>query len=282
MAESFFNRVCRVTVAERVIEYDPTKGKTMSIEFEHRQVLEKFNTTTLRIFNPAPATIKAFEPTSDNTTGEEIRANIVIEAGYQDALREVISGQVTEFTVEKEGNDRVLEAELSDNFRFVGSTVGKSLKKVKASAVLRALGGVAAKYIEVAEDKYYERLTVLGASEMVRKLARATKSTFYFRNGRLRVIPNALQPGTVDWAVDFNTGLVKTPKRFGRDETSKKRQPEKGYLLNTLFAPNRGVGDTVSFPIPTGATSSGVIIEAEKSFSTFGDAGAEFRVKEAA
>ena len=282
MAESYFNRVCRVTVGERVIEYDPAKKLTMSIEFEHRQVLEKFNTTTMRIYNPASATVKAFEPTKDKATGEEIRADITIEAGYQDALREVITGQVTEFTVSKEGNDRVLEAELSDNFRFVGSTVGKSLKKVKASAVLRALGGVNIKYIEVGEDKYYERLTIIGASEMVRKLARATKSTFYFRNGRLRVLPNTLLPGTVDWSVDFDTGLIKSPKRFGRDETSKKRQPEKGYLLNTLFAPNKGVGDTVSFPTLDGGTTSGVIIEAQKSFSTFGDAGAEFRVKEAA
>jgi len=277
MVQSYFNRQVKVTIGDRTVEYPP-----LSIEFENRQALLKFSTTTVRIYNPNDDTLSKAEI---KTVGEtKVKPEVRIVAGFVDETQESITGVVDKFVVKREGVDRILEMELTDNVLWRDDEVADSFRNQTARVILFSLAeNRGDKTIDIpdAENKTYERLVVTDPIKTVQRIAVDTNSTWFVRNGDLNVIPATLLPNDREIIlVDQTTGLLDMPKRYTEEKPGKQSTPQEGYVLRTLFLPTVGVGSSVTFPVnDRGDLSQGVVAQAKKSFSTFGDAECEYKVK---
>ncbi|PJZ49217.1 phage protein [Leptospira saintgironsiae] len=257
-----FNRVAKVNIGGREFSYPP-----FSIEFTQEQKIGNLQSATLKLYNPAPETVRVFE--AKKKGGGKIFPKVTVSAGYKEDSGTVVLGEAINYSVSQSGLDRVLEVQISDSTtKWSTAIVNKSYKKSSASSIIKdacKTVGIDPGEIELGEDKTYESMTIRGFNESIRKIALDTKSEFYFRNGLLTLQPKTSKKKKVT-LLNSSSGLLDKPEKTA-----------KGYKIKTLFLYALSVGMIVKIESKE-VNITAKIVKGVKNFSTFGDAGCEFEV----
>lgn len=266
-------RVAKVTVGSHVFAFPP-----LDIDIDRTQSLNKFGITTVTLYNPNDDMVGQCQ-SRKTKSGKVIRPLIIVDAGYGKNVSvgntEIVSeGDVHSYEHRRNGADRELEINITDQGRFRPDVRNRAIKQPnKASVILRFISAGFNTNIRVGEEAYLDRFVIRNEISAIKELVKKTKSAFFFRNGKLNVIPAKLTPKNPTF-VSEASGLLDTPRKI---ETSK--EEELGYTVKTLFTPGVGVGSSISFRIESENRSvAGVIYESRLSFSTFGDSSVTHKV----
>ncbi|TGK04167.1 hypothetical protein EHQ53_03195 [Leptospira langatensis] len=257
-----FNRVAKVSIAQREFSYPP-----FSIEFTQEQKIGNLQSATLKLYNPSPETIQAFEPQKKGAG--KVFPKVTVNAGYKEESGTVILGEAIGFKVSLDGVDRVLEVNISDSATKWGTAIiNKSYKKMKASAVIKdacKAAGITTGSVELGTDKTYDSITLGKFASSIGKIASDTESEYYFANGQLTVQPKNPKKSKAI-VLNSSSGLLGKPEKTA-----------KGYKIKTLFLYNLRIGMIVKIEFQD-MNMTAKIVKGKKDFSTFGEASCEFEV----
>jgi len=293
MAE--FGRFASVVLGDNEKTFEHGPSSLLTIEFELRHQFQTFRSAKLRLYNPNDDTVAKCE--AKKVDGKTTPQTITVTAGYAESTeREVVSGVIKSFELEKSRTERILKIEMTELPKWNPAEVNKTAQNLDTEAKLTAFvksltiseGGAEAE-VSFGEFKAIKKLVVgVDPLKAVERIAKQTKSLFYFRNGRLHLAPEDLPASDDEAILNKQNGLLETPKRFSIPKKRKKRgdelEPDVGYLLRAIYKPLLTVGHTVAFEATIGAgkqTLRGVVIESEKIYSTYGEAASTFKVKAA-
>jgi len=260
-----FYKVAEVKIADRKFIYPP-----FSIEFSQTLQTGKISTSNVKLYNPAPETIKLAEGIPTGTT--KIYPNVTVSAGYETDYGITVYGEIIDYKVVKENQDTILEMNISDitstwaNFNILESWTNSSTTKILSEML--DLADI--KYeISLGEDKIYSKCTAKNFRRAVKNILKDTKSQFCFKNGVMIIEPK--------------TPILKQESAFISPETGllgKIEKNSKGYLFKTLFLYKIQIGDIVKIEDKNIPSSRVKIIEVKRNFSTFGDSGCVFKAVE--
>ncbi len=258
---SLYKRVCSVVVGSKQFSSPP-----FSIEFEQSFSLGALSSGVVRLYNPAPDTIKIAEGTPIGNTKQF--PQVIVDAGYENFHGTTMIGECYEFSVKQQGPDRILEMKISDQtFKWNTALINRTFAKQRASSIIQlmlAQVGVTGSVV-LAEDKFYESFTAIYFAQAIQQIVRDCGSTYYFRDGVFMVSP--LTP-TAERAtlLSAQTGLLGKPEKTQR-----------GLKVRTLFLYNIGNGSWVQIK-SSDVNETGKVLNGKKKFSTFGDSVCEFEV----
>ena len=272
MADTYFNRVATVDINGKTFSHPP-----FSIEFTVTESMRKFSTATVSLINPNSETIEK--------AGGKKNPPITIEAGYEGNVDIAVRGVVIKHTVKREGPNRVLEMEVSTNVLWKGDITKQSFKgtidSVRVLADLaRERGGYGS--ITPGDAKIYKRMVITNPLKTVEQISNDTDSIWFFRQGKLYVMDDELRPivGESQW-ITFDNGLLKIPMPYKKEKQGKNDIEEAGFIANTIYKPDVGVGSSVNLQLTDdmSKTGFGMVVNASKNFSTFGNAGCVYTVR---
>jgi hypothetical protein len=262
------NRVAKVTIGNRIFE------NPLRVEIEQQQAFQKFAATTVTLLNPNPDTIGACQSIDNpDNPDKPIRAQIVVSAGYrpndnEEMIENVVTGEVMAFKVEPNGPDKALVIEVSDVGLFrAGINNYTSKQPNTASQILKFVSAGFNTNIRVGEEAYLDKYVIRDGLNAVKQYTRLTKSTWWFRGGKLNVIPASLTPRQPTELGPGN-GLLARPKKI---ETGKKN--ERGYEVRTIYYPGVGVGSSIRVPVIEDGKErlvDGVVYESKLSVANWG------------
>jgi len=290
-----FGRFIEVTFGDNERSF----GWPFTIEMESRHQMLVYRTVTLKLYNPNNDTIAQCKA-APGSSGKIEPRKVRVACGYLDSDdREIMLGVIKSYTVEKTGTERILTIEMQELPEWNSDLIGVVKENLNSENDIRYFlmdltvgGGDADPFsrIQLGEASPIRKIAIIeDPLKAVRKIAKQTKSVFYFSNGRMHFMPEDMPVTGSPQVLAKHTGLLKTPKRFEIPKKQKKRDdskaPDLGYELETIYKATVNVGDAVSFPreinSPKGSeTLRGVVIEATKSMSTRGAAASSFRAKE--
>lgn len=221
-----YKRVCSVNIGGRELSYPPL---TMDFEIEFGGNA----TGKVKIFNPADETVSACEKKGNDYP------KVVISAGYAENYGTCFVGEVIkhEYGINVDG---VLEITVGDASSYwLNSLVNKSWSgSVSAKSViqdiLQAIGITSAKLEFGVEFNYSNGVSFSGSSlqAALTKLAKDTKSQFFFRNGQA-VFLAPVAGYDKAYLLSPETGLLKYQKT------------ERGYKIDSLFLYQIGSGSLI-------------------------------------
>jgi hypothetical protein len=258
---SLYNRVCSVVVGSKKFTAPP-----FAIEFEQSFALGALSTGVVRLFNPAPDTIKIAEGIPIGNTKRF--PQVIVDAGYEDFHGTTMVGEIYDFTVKQQGTERILEMKISDQtFKWSTALINKTFAKQRASSIIQImLASVGINgAVELANDKFYESFTAIYFSQAIQQIVRDCGSIYYFRDGVFYISPST--PTTeLATLLSAQTGLLGKPEKT-----------QNGLKVRTLFLYNIGNGSWVQIK-SADVNQTGKILNGKKKFSTFGESVCEFEV----
>lgn len=255
-----YKRIASVKIGNRVFTFPP-----FSVEFDQTIKIGVPTTTTLKLYNPAPDTIKACEATGAGLAKKY--PQVTIDAGYEEEHGTCVIGSVYKYEVKKQGADRVLECNISDQtMNWQNAIINKTWKKTSGSVILKdmlASLGITAS-VSLGTDKTYVTFTATTFRSAVQKIITDTKSEYIFKNGTFEATPKTKKNTTNVYLLTPETGLLDVPKKTTT-----------GWQFKTLFFYKLNGGDYVKLKTST-IDAILKIVSGKKSFSTFGDAVGEW------
>lgn len=259
---ALYNRVATVNIGGREFSYPP-----FSIEFVQEFKFKNPQSTTLKLYNPAPDTIGVFEAKKKGQG--KVYPNVTVSAGYKEDSGTVVLGEAFAYTVVQEGLDRILEVKISDKAtKWSTAILNKSYKNVSAEFIVRDICktlSITPGEINLGIGKFYEAIVFGRFKDSIQKLTRETNSEFFFKNGLLTIVPSNPKVKTIV-SLDSGSGLLERPQKTSD-----------GYKIKTLFLYNLNLSDVVQINSKE-VNVRASITKVNRTFSTFGDAYCEFEV----
>jgi len=256
-----FNTTAQMTIAgTREFNAPP-----FAIEFEQSFEIGKPSSTTAKLYNPAPDTIKACEAIRKGRSFTY--PTVSIDAGYVESQGTCVLGEIIEYKVSQSGPDKVLEMKISDKTsRWANALINKTWRNTKASVILSEMlssVGIDAGAAEFGQDKLYKTLSVRYLKNGIKKIARDTNSEFYFDNGVFTMVPQSPRQKKVI-SLAYDSGLIERPEKT-----------KIGVKFNTLFMYQIVINSYVQI---TTDTINGIfrVRRGKKTFSTIGSSQCEF------
>ena len=263
--KSLFYKKASVNIAGRKFTYPP-----FSIEFSQALKVGKITTAKVKIYNPAPDTIKVAESVKQGKT--RIYPDITVEAGYIKDYGTAVLGEILDYKVLKKGQDIVLEMSVSDKTsKWANAQIGKTWKNQSAATIIQEIldeVGIVSE-ISLGRDKNYPVYTAKNFNESLKKITVDTDSNFFFKNGVLKIEPKTAQKKQSIFFISPETGLL-----------GKIEKTMKGFSFKTLFFYKIQIGDVIKIKDKNTQSASVKIIEAKKNFSTFRNTTCSFQAVE--
>ena len=262
--KSLFDRVCTVTVGAKQFASPP-----FAIEFEQSFSLGALSSGVVRLFNPAPDTIKIAEGVPFGNTKKF--PSVTVDAGYSNFHGTTMVGDVFDFSVKQQGPDRVLEMKISDQtYKWSTALINQTFAKQRASTIIQILlakVGITGA-VTLAKEKFYESFTAVFFAQAIQQIVRDCGSIYYFRDGTFYIAPSTPNTETAT-LLTASTGLLGKPEKTQR-----------GLKVRTLFLYNIGNGSWVQIK-SADVNETGKVINGKKRFSSFGESVCEFEVVKA-
>lgn len=253
-----YMRVCSMNIGGRVVEYPPM---TLEFETEFSSAIGS-SQTKAKIYNPAPETISACEKKGSTYP------KITIDAGYQADHGTCVIGEIVKYEV-KPGVDRVLELSIGDKSSLwlnamINRTWRGSITASNAARQILADLGITALKIDLENDITYDNLCLCGMTLQgaMARIARDSKSSFFFKNGQALFLKQKATTGTAFY-LSSSSGLLE----YGKITA--------GYKIKSLFNYRLWAGSLVTLKTKSGEVN----LKASKgkhSFSTQSSAFTEF------
>lgn len=252
--KALFYKKASVNIAGTVFTYPP-----FSIEFSQSLKIGKITTTKVKLYNPAPATIKLAESTKSGKT--RLYSNIIVDAGYIKDFGTAVLGEIMDYSVIKKGQDIVLEMSVSDKTsKWANAQIGQVWKNTRASTIIfemMSTVGITSE-INLGEDKNYSKFAATKFREALKKIVKDTESQFYFKNGILKIEPKVAAQDRTVLFISPETGLLGKIEKIA-----------KGFKFQTLFFYKIQIGDIIKIQDKNTPSSIVKIIEGKKNFATF-------------
>lgn len=264
MSTNLYNRIANINIGGRVFTYPP-----FSVEFDQSFEIGRITTSTVKLYNPSPDTVKVSEAKKSGTT--YTFPKITVNAGYVDSNGTCIVGEISKYKVTTSGPDRILELTVNDATEtWANAIINKSWSNTKASVILKdilATVNVSSTAIELENDLTFKKLTVWTFRDGLQKITQATGSEYYFINGVLTIGKKTPKQKTV-FNLTPQSGLISRPEKI-----------QGGIKFKTLFFYQIGPGTVVKI-VSAEYDKSFKVVRGKKRFSTFGDANCEFEAVE--
>lgn len=263
--KALFYKKASVNIAGTVFTYPP-----FSIEFSQTLKVGKIATSKVKLYNPSPATIKLAESTKQGKT--RLYSDITVEAGYIKDYGTAVLGEIMDYSVQKKGADTVLEMSVSDKTsKWANAQIGKTWRNTMASTIIFEMleeVGITSE-INLGEDKTYPEFTATKFRVALKNIVKDTASQFNFKNGVLKIEPEA--------AVKDRTVLFVSPESglLGKIEKN-----AKGFKFRTLFFYKLQIGDIIKIKDKNTPSAIVKIIEGKKNFATFRETSCTFKAVE--
>lgn len=256
-----FDRVCSVVVGSKKFTSPP-----FSIEFEQSFALGALSSGVVRLYNPAPDTIKIAEGIAIGAAKQF--PQVIVDAGYANFHGTTMVGEAFDFTVKQQGADRILEMKISDQtLKWSTALINRTFAKQRASTIIQlilAQVGISGD-VTLENDRFYESFTAVYFSQAIQQLVRDCGSTYYFRDGTFYISPvtPSVEKATL---LSASTGLLGKPEKTQR-----------GLKIRTLFLYNIGNGSWVQIKSQD-VNETMKVLNGKKKFSSFGESVCEFEV----
>lgn len=255
-----YNRVASANIGNRLFTFPP-----FDIEFDQTLKINKVTSTNLKLYNPAPDTIKACEKKGRGAGTTYPIA--IVEAGYEEESGTCVIGEIFDYKVNRKGVDNILELKISDKtLQWQNAIINTTYRKMAAINILNGIlaqVGIVGNIQSLGVNKFYETFTATTFKSAITKIVKDTNSEFFFKNGTITIQPKTFASKRV-LLLTPQTGLVETPQKTQR-----------GYKFKTLFFFQLNVGDYVK--LQTNSIDAILkITNGKKKFSTFGKAGCEW------
>jgi hypothetical protein len=259
-----YNRIAQLNINGRQFDYPP-----FSIAFDQTVAIGVPSSTSVRLYNPAPDTIKAAEAIKQGSSYEYPR--IVIEAGYVENYGTCVLGEISDYKVKTSGPDKILEMKISDKTKdWANAIINKTWVNTRASVIIGSMleqVGIELSSIGLGTDKLYNKLTVSYLREGLNKIVKDTNSEYNFINGIIEINPKVPSLKKVI-KLSYKNGLIGKPEKT-----------QGGIKFKTLFLYQLNSGSFVNISI-TDINNNFKIKKGKKKFSTFGKAECEFEAIE--
>lgn len=238
-----YGRFCRVTVLSGSQGRQLT-APPLTIEFDVEfGANRKPNMSTIRIYNPAQETIAAASIVRDKN-GRKVKPipRVLVEAGYGLNIGQAIVGEVFSSRVIWQKPDIVLELKCTDattewREAWISKTYGKFATASEIIFDMLGSVGLTPYAVKLGENPLFAQEQSFNESlvSAMTRLAKATKSEFYFRGGRLVFKPIGSDEHITLVLLNPETGLIGSPEPTDR-----------GYKFQSLFNHQIGAGDKVA------------------------------------
>lgn len=238
-----YGRVCQVTILNgnqgRILKSPP-----LTIEFDSEfGANRKPNLSTLRIYNPAEETIAAARISRDKS-GRKVQPipRVLVEAGYGLNVGQAIVAEVFSSRVLWQKPDVILEIKCCDATNiwrdaWISKTYGKFASASEIIYDMLGSVGLTPYAVRLGENPLFEQEQSFNESlvSAMTRLAKATKSEFLFRAGRLIFRPIGSDEHITVVLLNPETGLIGSPE-----------PTDNGYKFQSLFNYQIGAGDKVA------------------------------------
>lgn len=263
-SRALFDRFCQINIGGRLFS-----GPPFSIEFDQTLKTGVLTATKARLYNPSIDTIKAAEPSG---TGKvKTFTEVSINAGYVNDSGTAVLGQINDFKVLKRSSDVILEMTISDiTQKWANSQVSKTWRKTTASTILSdiiAEAGIVTE-ISLGEDKTYRTFAARSLKGAIKKITADTESTFYFKNGILKIEPLSATKDREVLFISPTSGLL--------DKIEKTKD---GFKFKTLFFYKLQMGDVIKIEDKNTPATTVKLFRGKKKFSTFKKSECVFEAK---
>jgi hypothetical protein len=264
-SNALFNRVATVNLSGRLFSHPP-----FSIEFDQTLKIGKIGTAKVRLYNPAPDTIKASHSKKVGRTREY--PNISVEAGYDTDSGTTILGEIMDHKVIRKGPDQILEMQVGDKTKdWANALIGKSYVNQSASKIITdmlATVGIIGD-VTLGNDKTYKSFVGKTFKQALKNIVKDTDSILYFRNGQLKIEPSTPTKDRQVLFISPTSGLI---GNIGKNK--------KGFEFKTLFFHKLTMGDIVQIEDSRTPKATVKLVEGKKKFSTFGKAECSWKAVE--
>lgn len=223
-----FNRVASLTIGIPntpgiVITHD-------SLRFEFQIKTPKSNkptTAEITVYNPSKKTVDAIL-----TMGK--KADVILDAGYQDLHHVIHRASVTQMLQRRSGPDRMLIITTGDGAREMASVKAQISQagKVDPNKIIAQLAGKLGTAVgeikTMVTDGIKNGFSFEGlAKDALTKLTNSMGADWYVQNNTLHVLPKGGYLSTTAYVLNENTGLIGTPSIT-----------EDGYKFECLLIPD--------------------------------------------
>jgi hypothetical protein len=261
--KALFRKVCELNIGGSLFTYPP-----FSIEFEQSFSMSSASVTKARLYNPAPTTIRKAEGKKKGDTREF--AAVEIKAGFENDFGTVLTGEISDYRVYRQGVDTVLELTIGDlTGTLSNADVGKTYKnQTMGNVITDMIKTVGAKgQVTLSGDKTMKAFTAGGFKYSFENLVSEAGAQYYIKDGVIMVESKPVKKSIA--FISPESGLV------GGIEKSLE-----GYKFNTLFLYKVQGGSVVQIKDNFFDKTFVQITEAKKKFSTFGQSECEFKAVE--
>lgn len=253
------------------LEIQPVAGisKTFSsppfrIDFETE--FDRFSSTKIKLYNPNQDTIDSVE--SKKIAGRLQYAKLFLTAGYEDSAGIVVAGSIYKYTNKKQGADRILELQSTEQASSWSSSVNrKSYKKLPAQIIISDI--LANSDILIGKIQLKNNTLISYTSSTLKKsvddICRMTESEFYFKENRIFIQPIGYTPVPSQILLDYTSGLIDRPEKIENKKWKIKSLFRHEFRLNQVLYVQAGDLD-----------SQIKIVKGKSRFSSHADSNSEF------
>lgn len=261
--KALFKKVCELNIGGDLFTYPP-----FSIEFEQSFSMSSPAVTKARLYNPAPTVIRKAEGKKKGETREF--ASVEIKAGFESDYGNVLTGEISDYRVYRQGVDTVLELTIGDlTGTLSNADIGKTYKNQNMSAIITDLikqAGAKGK-VTITDDKMLKAFTAGDFKGSFENLVKESGAQYYIKDGVIIVESEPVKRSVA--FISPESGLI------GGIEKSLE-----GYKFKTLFLYKIRGGDVVQIKDNFFDKTFVQITEAKKKFSSFGQSECEFKAVE--
>jgi len=259
-----YNRVAQLNVNGREFNYPP-----FSIEFEQNVAVGSLSSATVKLYNPAPDTIKAAEGIKEGRSFTY--PYLTVDAGYSDNFGTCIIGEISDYKVSQSGADKILEMKVSDKTKdWANALINKTWKNTRANVIIRSMLAtidIDIGDINLGDNKLYTNLSVMYLRDGLKKIMKDTLSEYNFNSGVIEINPKTPTLKKVI-QLTYTSGLIGKPEKT-----------QSGLKFKTLFMYQLNSGSIVNIVTNT-INKNFKIKKGVKKFSTFGDSYCEWEAVE--
>lgn len=277
---NLFKKEAKITIATD-IKTKLFESPPFSIRYELTQSISSVTKVICQLYNPNDDTIAMCE--AYKIAGIKQYPTCEIQAGYENNISIAATGNIKNFDVLRQSQDRILQIEIFDNVQWYDQIVSKTYKQqTKASIILNDIIGDRPAQIRLGNDKLMHKgFVVKTIYSGVKAIAKETNSNFALRNGTLIMEPKGFDPRRII-KLDFTTGLINVPEKIDRPASKNgKKQAFSGYGIKTLYINDLNIWSSIQ--VTWGANMekqfTGVIENVDQKFSTFENSESNYEVR---
>lgn len=261
--KALFKKYCELNIAGTLFTYPP-----FSIEFEQSFSMSSPAVTKARLYNPAPTVIRKAEGQKKGETKEF--AAVEIKAGFESDYGNVLTGEISDYRVYRQGVDTILELTIGDLTGILSNAnIGKTYKNQNKANIISDLikeSGAKGK-VTIANDNMMKVFTAGDFKSSFENLVKESGAQYYIKDGVIIVESEPVKKSVT--FISPESGLI-----GGIEKSSE------GYKFKTLFLYKIRGGDVIQIKDNFFDKTYVQIVEAKKKFSSFGQSECEFKAVE--